>query len=48
MPLYAYHPKSVLHVCNECLFCDSDRYQRLSDKEKITEEHQLIINSLDK
>lgn len=48
MPLYAYHPKSVLHVCNECLFCDSDRYQRLSDKEKITEEHQLIINILDK
>ena len=48
MPTYAYHPKSVLHVCNDCLFCDQDRYQRLLDKEKITEEHQLIISSLDK
>lgn len=47
MALFSYHPRSSLHVCNDCLKCDQDRYKRLVDKEKISEEHQLIIESLD-
>ena len=48
MPIFSYHPRSTLCVGNECLKCDEDRYLRLINKNKITDEHRNIIQCLNR
>lgn len=43
MTTYYYQARATLHICNQCLYCSSNDYERLEKKGKITKLRQQIL-----